>query len=37
MGMRGVGRDVAAAIIRTVDPSGDGQMDYSEFLKMLQR
>ena len=36
MGITGVKKKVAKAVIKTVDPNGDGQLEYKEILAMLK-
>lgn len=36
MGIQGVTKKVAKAVIKTVDPNGDGQLEYKEILPMLK-
>jgi Ca2+-binding EF-hand superfamily protein len=36
MGIMGVKKKVAKAVIKTVDPNGDGQLEYKEILPMLK-
>ena len=36
MGITGVKKKVAKAVIKTVDPNGDGQLEYKEILPMLK-
>jgi len=36
MDIKGVNKKVAKAVIKTVDPNGDGQLEYKEILPMLK-
>jgi Ca2+-binding EF-hand superfamily protein len=36
MGIRNVSKKVAKAVMKTVDPNGDGQLEYKEILPMLK-